>query len=315
MEENSLVALTEEYLMSKIYVIRGVQVMLDVDLAVIYGYTTKNFNRQVKNNIDRFDDDFRFQLTDIEVNILRCKNCTSSWGGARYLPYAFTELGIYALMMVLKGNLAIDQSKKLIRLFKKLKDYAFQIQNILPSSDMRTLAIQTQRNTEDIRQIQQQVNDLTVVVKDFTDPNIKKDYLFYNGQTVEADLAYAEIYSYAKKTIHVIDNYIGLKTLVLLKSVSAGVRVVVFSDNVNHGLHQTELADFKREYPNVDITLKPSGGIYHDRYIFIDHGTPNEMIFHCGGSSKDGGRRITSISRVEDVKLYQNIISDLEGVE
>ena len=310
-----MVALTEEYLMSKIYVIRGVQVMLDVDLAVIYGYTTKNFNRQVKNNIDRFDDDFRFQLTDIEVNILRCKNCTSSWGGARYLPYAFTELGIYALMMVLKGNLAIDQSKKLIRLFKKLKDYAFQIQNILPSSDMRTLAIQTQRNTEDIRQIQQQVNDLTVVVKDFTDPNIKKDYLFYNGQTVEADLAYAEIYSYAKKTIHVIDNYIGLKTLVLLKSVSAGVRVVVFSDNVNHGLHQTELADFKREYPNVDITLKPSGGIYHDRYIFIDHGTPNEMIFHCGGSSKDGGRRITSISRVEDVKLYQNIISDLEGVE
>ena len=315
MEDNSLVALTEEYLMSKIYVIRGVQVMLDVDLAAIYGYTTKNFNRQVKNNIDRFDDDFRFQLTDIEVNILRCKNCTSSWGGARYLPYAFTELGIYALMMVLKGNLAIDQSKKLIRLFKKLKDYAFQIQNILPSSDMRTLAIQTQRNTEDIRQIQQQVNDLTVVVKDFTDPNIKKDYLFYNGQTVEADLAYAEIYSYAKKTIHVIDNYIGLKTLVLLKSVSAGVRVVVFSDNVNHGLHQTELADFKREYPNVDITLKPSGGIYHDRYIFIDHGTPNEMIFHCGGSSKDGGRRITSISRVEDVKLYQNIISDLEGVE
>ena len=213
MEDNSLVALTEEYLMSKIYVIRGVQVMLDVDLAAIYGYTTKNFNRQVKNNIDRFDDDFRFQLTDIEVNILRCKNCTSSWGGARYLPYAFTELGIY---------------------------------------------------------------------------------------------------SYAKKTIHVIDNYISLKTLVLLKSVSAGVRVVVFSDNVNHGLHPTELADFKREYPNVDITLKPSGGIYHDRYIFIDHGTPNEMIFHCGGSSKDGGRRITSISRVEDVKLYQNIISDLE---
>lgn len=315
MEENSLVALTEEYLMSKIYVIRGVQVMLDVDLAVIYGYTTKRFNEQVKNNIERFDKEERFQLTDAEFKILRSKKSTSSWGGTRYCPYAFTEEGVYMLMMVLKGELAVSQSRKLIKLFKRMKDYVIQLQNVLPSSDMRTLAIQTQRNTEDIRQIQQQVNDLTVVVKDFTDPNIKKDYLFYNGQTVEADLAYAEIYSYAKKTIHVIDNYIGLKTLVLLKSVSAGVRVVVFSDNVNHGLHQTELADFKREYPNVDITLKPSGGFYHDRYIFIDHGTPNEMIFHCGGSSKDGGRRITSISRVEDVKLYQNIISDLEGVE
>lgn len=315
MEENSLVALTEEYLMSKIYVIRGVQVMLDVDLAVIYGYTTKRFNEQVKNNIERFDKEERFQLTDAEFKILRSKKSTSSWGGTRYCPYAFTEEGVYMLMMVLKGELAVSQSRKLIKLFKRMKDYVIQLQNVLPSSDVRTLAIQTQRNTEDIRQIQQQVNDLTVVVKDFTDPNIKKDYLFYNGQTVEADLAYAEIYSYAKKTIHVIDNYIGLKTLVLLKSVLAGVRVVVFSDNVNHGLHQTELADFKREYPNVDITLKPSGGIYHDRYIFIDHGTPNEMIFHCGGSSKDGGRRITSISRVEDVKLYQNIISDLEGVE
>lgn len=94
-------------------------------------------------------------------------------------------------------------------------------------------------------------DELSVVIKNFTDPNIRKDYLFYNGQTTEADLAYAEIYSYARKTIHIIDNYIGLKTLVLLKSVTPGVKVTVFSDNVNHGLHQTEFADFHREYPNV----------------------------------------------------------------
>lgn len=287
--------------------------MLDADLAEIYGYTTKNFNRQVKNNIERFDDDFRFQLTDAEVDILRCKNCTSSWGGARYHPYAFTELGIYSLMTVLKGNLAVSQSKKLVRLFKKLKDFAIQIQNVIPSTEFQILSIQTQNNTEDIRQIKQKVNDLTVVVKDFTNPNIKKDYLFYNGQTVEADLAYAEIYSYAKKTIHIIDNYISLKTLVLLKSVAPRVKVTVFSDNVNHGLHQTEFADFQREYPNVDIALKTSGGIYHDRYIIIDHETTNEMIFHCGGSSKDGGKRVTSISRVEDVMLYQNIVGNLRN--
>lgn len=287
--------------------------MIDADLADIYGYTTKNFNRQVKNNIERFDEDFRFQLTDTEVEILRCKNCTSSWGGARYNPYVFTELGIYTLMTVLKGELAVSQSKKLLRLFKKLKDFAIQMQNVLPSTEMQILAIQTQNNTEDIRQIKQRVDDLTVVVKDFTDSNIKKDYLLYNGQTVEADIAYSEIYSYAKKTIHIIDNYISLKTLVLLKSVKPNVKVTIFSDNMNHGLHKAELDDFKNEYPNVDLTLKTLGGIYHDRYIFIDSGTKNEMIFHCGGSSKDGGKRVTSISKVEDVMLYQNIIGSLQS--
>ena len=242
------------------------------------------------------------------------KFSTSSWGGTRKRPYAFTELGIYSLMMVLKGDLAVKQSKKLIRLFKKLKDFAFQIQNVLPSTELQALAIQTQNNSEDIRQIKQQMvthDELSVVIKDFTDPNFKKDYLLYNGQTVEADMAYSEIYSFAKKTIHVIDNYIGMKTLVLLKDVLSGVKVTIFSDNVNHGLHQTEFTDFQREYPNVNITLKTSGGIYHDRYIFIDHGTKNEMIFHCGGSSKDGGRRVSSITKVEDVMLYQNIIGSL----
>lgn len=290
--------------------------MLDVDLAKIYGYETKNFNRQVKNNIERFDETFRFQLTDEEVDYFsRCKIFTLKKGrgnNIKYNPYAFTEQGIYMLMTVLKGDLAVDQSKKLIKLFKRMKDFIVQLQNVLPESEIRVLAIQTQQNTEDIRQIKQKVDDLTVVVKDFTDPNIKKDYLFYNGQTVEADIAYSEIYSYAKKTIHIIDNYISLKTLVLLKAVNPNVKVTIFSDNVNHGLHQTEFDDFKKEYPNVNIALKTTGGKYHDRYIFIDSGTKNEMIFHCGGSSKDGGKRVSSITKVEDVMLYQNIINSLQ---
>ena len=98
----------------------------------------------------------------------------------------------------------------------------------------------------------------------------------------------------------------------MLKLVNANVKVTIYSDNTGHYLHQTEWADFQREYPNVDVTLKTTGGIYHDRYIIIDHSTPNEIIFHCGGSSKDSGKRITSISRVEDVSLYQNIIADLQ---
>ena len=299
--------------MSKIYIIRGVQVMLDFDLAAIYGYETRFFTRQVNNNIERFEQDFRFQLTKEEFKNLMCKNFTSRWGGTRKMPYAFTEQGIYMLMTVLKGELAVSQSKKLIKLFKQMKDYIIQRQHVLPTTELLALTTQTQNNTDEIRQIKQQVNDLAVVINDFTDNNIKNDYLFYNGQTVEADIAYSEIYSYAKKSIHIIDNYISLKTLVLLKSVLSGVKVTIFSDNVYHGLHQTELADFKSEYPHVDIELISSGGIYHDRYIFIDYATPNEMIFHCGGSSKDGGKRVSSISRVEDTVLYQNIVGSLDG--
>ncbi len=342
MADNGLMIYDEDTLKSKIYIIRGVQVMLDFDLAKIYGYETKTFNQQVKNNIEKFDNDFRFQLTKKEYEeILRCKNFTSKFlqnhsestlyddtivlrskfltskqenrGGRQYLPYAFTEQGIYMLMTVLKGEVAVDQSKKLIRLFKQMKDFIVQLNDVLPTAEVRALSIQTQRNTEDISKIKQQVNDLTVVIKDFTDPNIKKDYLFFNGQTVEADLAYAEIYSHAKKTIHIIDNYIGLKTLVLLKSVAKNVKITIFSDNLNHNLHSAELVDFQKEYTNVDITLKSLGGTYHDRYIFIDSGTKNEMIFHCGGSSKDGGKRVTSITKVEDVMLYRCIIDNLRN--
>lgn len=95
-----------------IYTIRGIKVMLDSDLAKIYGYQTRSFNQQVKNNIEKFDEDFRFQLTKEEYEkILKSKNLTSSWGGIRKLPYVFTEQGIYMLMTVLKGELAIKQSK------------------------------------------------------------------------------------------------------------------------------------------------------------------------------------------------------------
>ena len=114
---------------SRIYTIRGVKVMLDADLAEIYGYSTKAFNQQVKNNIEKFDEDFRFQLSDGEVNLLSRSNFLTSMqtkgvkGGRSYSPYAFTEQGIYMLMTVLKGERAVAQSKALIRLFKQMKDY------------------------------------------------------------------------------------------------------------------------------------------------------------------------------------------------
>ena len=321
----------EDDLHSRIYTIRGVQVMLDFDLAEIYGYETRAFNRQVKNNIRRFDNDFRFQLTkeEFEGLNLMCKIYTSSsdtsetdvynWGGTRKLPFAFTEQGIYMLMTVLRGDLAIAQSKALIRIFKQMKDFILQSQNVLCSPELVKLSLQTSENTNEIKKINKTITDkmvtkdeLSRVIKDFTDPNIRKDYLFLNGETVEADIAYSSIYSSAKKTIFIVDNYIGLKTLVLLKTVKPNVQVTLFSDNIGKGLHKTEFSDFCKEYPNVHINLKKTNGIYHDRYIFIDFGSTDEKIYHCGGSSKDGGIRTTAISQVEDTSIYKIIAKDLQ---
>lgn len=135
--------------------------MLDADLAEIYGYETKNFNRQVKNNIEKFEgEDFMFQLTENEFENLRCKNFTSSWGSSRYLPNAFTEQGIYMIMTVLRGELAIRQSRALIRTFKQMKDFIIENQDFIGSKELVQIAIQTNKNINDIAKINDKISTL-----------------------------------------------------------------------------------------------------------------------------------------------------------
>ncbi|QIH24425.1 ORF6N domain-containing protein [Lactobacillus iners] len=127
----------------------------------IYGYETKNFNRQVKNNIEKFEgEDFMFQLTENEFENLRCKNFTSSWGGSRYLPNAFTEQGIYMIMTVLRGELAIRQSRALIRTFKQMKDFIIENQDFIGSKELVQIAIQTNKNTNGIAKINDKISTL-----------------------------------------------------------------------------------------------------------------------------------------------------------
>ena len=138
---NEIAVINESTIRDKIYIIRNVQVMLDFELAEIYGYSTKRFNEQVKNNIEKFDDDFRFQLTKEEFDILRSKKSTSSWGGTRYLPWVFTETGLYMLMTVLKGDLATRQTKALIRTFHIMKNYIINNQNLTEQHDYLQLSM------------------------------------------------------------------------------------------------------------------------------------------------------------------------------
>ena len=322
---------SEEAIQNKIYTVRGYKVMLDVDLAEIYGYETKNFNRQVKNNMAKFEgDEFMFRLTKDEWENLRCKNFTSSWGGSRYLPLAFTEQGIYMLMTVLRGELAIKQSRALVRTFKRMKDYIWDNRELIGQREYIQLSMQTAENIRDIQKLKLDMcsvekqmcdvmdslgdvvtkSDLAEMMNSFVD---KEDngWLMYNTKYCAADLAYSEIYGQAKKTIYVVDNYIGLRTLVLLKNAPAGVDITLFSDNVGNRLHKVEYNDFRREYPTIQLKLKKTGGIYHDRFIVLDYGTKAERIFLCGASSKDAGARVTCIVEDFGTEKYKGLITGL----
>ena len=332
------------FIKKHIYTIRGIKVMLDVDLAEIYGYPTKALNQQVKNNIQKFDDDFRFQLTKEEYHviksieqdnellyntskhtenekdiILRSKILTSkseTRGGRQYLPYAFTEQGIYMLMTVLKGDLATQQSKALVRAFKEMKDLIFN-NRILPAHhELLQLALQTAQNSSDIAKIKLNMvskNDLAKVVNKFIDPQAHYEYLILNGETVESNLAYSKIYQTAQYSVFVIDNYINLKTLALLKVVEPHITTTIFSDNIGHGLHQTDLNDFKQQYPHIHLNFQQTCGKFHDRYIVLDYNTNSERIFHCGASSKDAGKKINTIIEVTDRQVYHQIIDELHS--
>ena len=321
-ENKEIVIVDDKTIQEKIYFIRGQKVMLDSDLAEIYGYETKMFNRQVKRNIEKFEgDDFMFQLTDEEVyELSRCQNGTLNNGQSRgsnikYKPYAFTEQGIYMLMTVLRGELAIRQSRALIRMFKQMKDYIVENRDFLSSKEMVQLSLQTNKNTNDIMQHSKEIaklddkistlatkEDLKKVMDNFIDPDTYKHFLLMNGDKIEADVAYTKIYKSAKESIYVIDNYIGLKTLELLRAAKDNVEVIIFSDNVRNKdmLTKNILNDFRRDYPNINLKMKIAGKRYHDRYIAIDYGTENEAFYLCGASSKDAGNKISSITKIEE---------------
>jgi len=334
-KKDEIMLVNQESLAEKIYIIRGQKVMLDFELAEIYGYETKRFNEQVKNNIEKFDDDFRFQLTKEEWENLRSKISTSKSetgsGGRRYLPYVFSEAGIYMLMTVLKGELAVKQSKALIRTFKQMKDYIVENQGLIGQREFLQLSMQITSNVvemqglrRDLMNVEDKVaglvdnlgnvvhkSELSELILDLSNPQLKYGFLLLNGEPIEANLAYKDIYSIAKKSIYIVDNYIGVKTLVLLKDIPSSVEITIFSDNVGKGLHTLEYQDFCKEYPFRKIKFQKSGGEFHDRYIIIDWNTDKQRIYHCGASSKDAGQRITTISEVVDQVVYADLINKL----
>ena len=230
-------------------------------------------------------------------------------------------------MTVPKVELEGKKSKALSCTFKQMKDYVVENQGLIGKREFLQRSMQITSNvvkmqdlSRNLRAVEEQVDtlnnmvhksELSELILDLSNPQLKYGFLLLNGQPIEANLAYKDIYSIAKKSIYIVDNYIGVKTLVLLKDVPSSVEVIIFSDNIGKGLHTLEYQDFCEEYPFRKITFQKSGGEFHDRYIIIDWNTEHQRIYHCGASSKDAGQRITSITEVVDQMIYTDLINKL----
>ena len=318
MSDNEIIVpeLNNETIESMIYIVRGEKVMLDFELAKIYGYTTKAFNQQIKNNINKFPPRYRFQLTNEDIELIsRSKNFTAMpimqakgiKGGRTSLPWAFTEQGIYMLMTILKGDLATKQSIALIDAFKSMKDYIIESNNLLLNTNSY---IESKFATYDKR-FEKIENKLEIVMDNFIDPSTYKHYLILNGEKIEADIAYQSIYKLAKHSVYVIDDYIDIKTLQLLKCCNPNVEIIIFTDNKGkNSLNSNFINDFKTD-TGFNLTIKKNNNRFHDRYIVIDYNTKSELIYHCGASSKDAGKRITTITKIEEKELYKSLIAEI----
>lgn len=274
---------TVDNIINSIYIIRGQQVMLDSDLAKIYGYEVKRLNEQVKRNIKRFPEDFMFQLVESEIpDSLKSQfatlNINENKRGMhiKKMPYVFTEQGIYMLATVLKGELAEQQSIFIMRAFKEMRHYIRQNRQFVTQSEMNLVTAK--------------VSELSVQM---------------------ADVAYIDIYQQATKSIYVVDDYMNTKTLQLLSQKQSGVEVILFTEN-GHGkkgfLTSAVVKDFINQYPTLRIKPNPD---CHDRWIILDYGLPAESVYHCGASSKDAGKKLCAINKVDSVQMIHPVIDRL----
>ena len=315
---------------NRVYYIRGQQVMLDYDLAEIYGYEVKRLNEQVKRNIARFPDDFMFQLTKDEIpdDFLKSQIATLNENGNRRglhikkLPYAFTEQGIYMLATVLRGALAEQQSIFIMRVFREMRHYIKQNQQFVTQAEMylvngrisemsvqmANMADRQKKTEQDMQVIQKSIDTLN---ENFVSDKDFKNFIIYKGQKFEADAAYIDIYQQARKSIYVVDDYMNTKTLQLLSQKQAGVEVVLFTENC-HGksgfLTASVINDFMQEYP--PLRIKPNADC-HDRLIVLDYGLPTEQAYHCGASSKDAGKKLCAINVISETNMIHPVIDKL----
>ena len=296
MEENKLSIqnkLAIEDIKNLIYTVRGKQVMMDSDVANIYHCETKYVNRVVKRNIERFPEEFCFQLNENEFEVLRCQFVTLNENGRgqhrKYLPYVFTEQGIAMLSALLKSDVAVSVSVNIMKAFIEMRKFLMlngQVFERLTSVEHKLL--------EHDKKFDEVFNQLQL------EENIKQK-IFFDGQIYDAYSIIIDIIKKANNKILIIDNYIDDSILKMLTKKKKNVEVVILTSNKSN-IQNIDIQKFNKEYPILKIAKTNK---FHDRFIVLD----NEEMYHLGASIKDLGRKCFGINKIEDKEIIEKIIN------
>ena len=291
MSKNELVTIDD--IRSRIYTIRGVQAMLDMDLAALYRVETRVLNQAVKRNRERFPEQFCFQLSDGEFEILKSQIVMSSWGGRRTNPYAFTEQGVAMLSAVLKSDVAVEISVKIIDAFVAMRRFLFANAQVFQRLD--TLEIKQLETDKKIEQV------LNAIESKELQP---RQGIFFDGQIFDAYQFVSDLFRSAEQSIVIIDNYLDDSVLVHLSKRKKDVKVTLFTKNISHSL-ALDVKKFNRQYPAIEIKEFKNA---HDRFIIIDNAT----VYHFGASLKDLGKKWFAFSKM-DIGVFE-MLSRLKEV-
>ncbi len=284
---------------SLIYVVRGQQVMLDSDLAMLYQVETKVFNQAVSRNIERFPENFRFQLTKEEFDALRSQIATSNGrGGRRYRPYMFTEQGIAMLSGVLRSDIAVQVSIRIMNTFVEMRRFIANNALLFEKvSNMELKQLEYQKSTDE------RFDKVFQYIEDHAESEQK---IFFDGQIYDAFSLITSIIQKAQKEIILIDGYVDVDTLNILAKKKTGVDVKIVT-YASARLTNTDVANFNAQYPT--LTVKKTQ-IFHDRFIILD----GKTAYHIGASVKDAGKKCFGISLLEDSGIVTELIKRLKTI-
>ncbi|MBQ9461640.1 MAG: ORF6N domain-containing protein [Clostridia bacterium] len=282
---------------SMIHIVRGQQVMMDYDLAFLYQVETKRLNERVKRNANRFPESFCFQLTREEFNDLRSQNATSSeeYGGRRYLPYAFTEQGIAMLSAVLRSDVAVDVSVRIMNSFVEMR--RFLASNALLFERISAVEL---KQLEYQKKTDERLEEVFAYISNHIETDQK---IFFEGQIYDAFSLLVDIIKKAKKDIVLIDGYVDGVTLDMLSKKKKGVSVRIHTYPKSK-LTETDISKFNSQYPNLVVTC---GKEFHDRFLILDQKT----VYHIGASIKDAGMKCFALSLMRDMDAAKDILEKI----